>query len=67
VGRNSRGGTNRSCRHRKGEIAQGAKKVLKTKRDWKHPIGNGKAGERILNILLRKHGAVLGLQLCCIH
>jgi UDP-N-acetylglucosamine 2-epimerase (non-hydrolysing) len=39
----------------KKKILACVKKMLETKRNWKHPLGDGKAGERIVNILLRKY------------
>jgi len=40
------------------KIVECVKVMLETERNWKHPLGDGKAGERIVNILLRKCGAI---------
>lgn len=44
------------------KIVECVKVMLETEKDWKHPLGDGKAGERIVNILLRKCGAISALQ-----
>jgi len=38
------------------KILNGVKKMLNTKRNWKNPFGDGKAGEKIVNILKNKLG-----------
>jgi UDP-N-acetylglucosamine 2-epimerase (non-hydrolysing) len=54
VGANILAGTNEK------KIVESVRKMLKSKRNWKHPLGNGKATERILSILLHKYRAASG-------